>query len=292
MHTKKQIKELLEAQSAMPNKRLGQNFLIDLNLMKLLIASARIKPEDTVLEVGCGTGSLTQGLAETGTEIIGVELDKNLYKTAVSQTKDYSNVNLINDDILAGKNEISPMVISAVKSVMRKQSGRFLLVANLPYQAASPLIINLIAGDIKVDAMFVTVQKEVAYRLAAAANSKHYGILAILAAATGDLKIERVLKPCVFWPSPKVDSAFVSYTRNSGKIGRIKDLDLFRQLVSGIMNHRRKMLKSCVKHLSGDLGGITEWREIFEQVQIDAFKRPQQLSCDDIKLENVVYKQL
>jgi len=290
MHTKKQIRRLLESQSVSPDKRLGQNFLIDLNLMELLVKTARIAPEDTVLEVGCGTGSLTQELAKTAALIIGVEIDEKLYKITESQTADFENVILIRDDILARKSELSGKVLSTLESAKQERGGKLLLVANLPYQVGCPLISNLVTGAVRVDKMFVTVQKEVAYRLTADMGDEHYGILSILLTATGQAKIERILRPDVFWPAPDVDSAFVTYEKNSEKVGQIRDMDLLKELVSTIINHRRKMVKSCLKYVTGRLQNVGDWEKLLEKVRIDQRKRPQQLSPEDyVNLANAVY---
>jgi 16S rRNA (adenine1518-N6/adenine1519-N6)-dimethyltransferase len=293
MHTKKQIQQFLRAYSVNPDKRLGQNFLIDLNLMGVLLETAGIRPEDTVLEVGCGTGSFTEELAKTGACVIGVEIDEEFFKIAESVTSDFENVTLVKDDILARKSQLSAKVSSVLESALEKLEGDFILAANLPYQVACPLILNLVTGQPGIDKMFVTVQKEVAYRLTAAPGDEHYGILSVLLAATGDAKIERILKPGVFWPAPKVDSAFVSYRKNPEKIRRIKDMELLKQLVSIIINHRRKMVKSCIKYATGRLEGIDNWEALFEEAGIDPRHRPHQLSPEDyVNLANIVCEYL
>lgn len=288
MHTKKQIRQLLQTYSVNPDKRLGQNFLIDLNLMSVLLETAGIRPEDTVLEVGCGTGSFTEELAKTGACVIGVEIDEGLFKIADSVTSDFENVILIKDDILARKSQLSGKVLSLLESALQKREGDFILAANLPYQVACPLILNLVTGAPRIDRMFVTVQKEVAYRLTAARGEGHYGILSVLLAATGNAKIERILTPGVFWPVPKVDSAFVSYRKDPGKLGRIKDIELLKQLVSTIINHRRKMVKSCIKHTTGRLEKIRDWELLFKEAGINPRHRPHQLSPEDyVNLSNI-----
>ena len=281
MQTKRQIRDLLSSAGVSPNKRLGQHFLIDLNLMRLLVDSANIQKDDVVLEVGCGTGSMTEALTEQASRIIAVELDRNHSKIAEKQLAMSENVEIINTDILESKNKLSQTVTKALDLAGRKCPGRMLLVANLPYSAASPVIMNLVTGPTTADGMYVTVQKEVADRMTAAPASSDYGILSIFLTATGDVKTIRTLKPAVFGPQPQVDSAMVSFVRNRAKSDRIENMELFSETVHLFMGHRRKTLLSCSKLARGRLAKITNWPEIFEQCSINPKQRPETLSPED-----------
>ena len=293
MQTKHQIQQLLASAGVRPNKRLGQNFLIDLNLMRLLIDSANIGNDDIVLEVGCGTGSLTQALAERAGKVIAVELDEALTKIAARELAKAKNVKVINADILESKNTINRTIRGAVELARKNWSGRFLLVSNLPYSAASPLMLNLIVGPTTAEGMYVTVQKEVANRMTAGPGSSDYGTLSIVLASTGDVKTERVLKPTVFWPAPQVDSAMVSFVRRKDKISRIQSMELFREVINLFMGHRRKMVKACTRFAAGKLAKIHSWPEIFDQCSVDPHNRPEQLSPEDyIAIANQCHKYL
>lgn len=293
MQTKQQIQQLLVSEGIRPNRRLGQHFLIDLNLMRLLIDSADICKGDIVLEVGCGTGSLTQGLAEKAGRVIAVEVDEPLAKIAKRQLAHHKNVEIINTDILESKNTISHIVTSALGLARKKHTGRIMLVANLPYNVASPVMLNLITAPVVADCMYVTVQKEVAERMTAIPGSKDYGTVSILLAATGDVKTERILKPTVFWPAPQVDSAMVSFIRKRTKADRIKNMELFRDVINLSMQHRRKMLKSCVKFAEGKLAEIKNWPQIFESCLVNPRNRPEQLPPKDyIAIANLCCKYL
>jgi 16S rRNA (adenine1518-N6/adenine1519-N6)-dimethyltransferase len=309
MQTKQQIQQLLTSAGAKVIKRLGQHFLIDLNLMRLLIDSANISDADIVLEVGCGTGSLTEGLAEHAGYCLAVEYDRILTEIAKNQLTKARNVKIINADILKNKNAISPLVLNELASARKNYTGRFLLVANLPYNVASPVMLNLATGPMVADSMCVTVQKQVADRMAAGPGSKDYGILSILLCATGDIKLLRVLKPTVFWPQPKVESAIVRFVRDKEKVRRIKDMKLFKEIVELFMGHRRKTLIGCsklatrrpsggrspkdnlsVSSLSGvalaktdvfSVAKITNWQDIFNSASIDPHKRGEQLSPEE-----------
>ncbi len=291
MQTKQQIQQLLTSAGASVNKRLGQHFLIDLNLMRLLIDSANIDDSDIVLEVGCATGSLTEALAERTGYCLAVEYDRALAEIAKKQLAKEKKVEIINTDILKNKNTISPIVSNALVSARKKYTGRILLVANMSYNVASPVMLNLVTGPITADGMYVTVQKQVADRMTAAAGNKDYGILSILLCATGDVNLTRVLKPTVFWPAPKVDSAIVRYVRNKEKVRRIKDMKLFSKVVGLFMGHRRKTLMACSKLATrrgearrspkGNLAEIKSWQDIFNRASIDPHKRPEQISPKD-----------
>jgi len=270
--------------------------------MRLLIGSANIQKNDVVLEVGCGTGSLTEGLARQAGKVIAVELDTNLAEIAKEQLAKTKNVEILNTDILENKNTISRTTIKAIETAHKKYAGRILLVANLPYNVASPVMLDLVKGPAIADAMYVTVQKEVADRMVAEPGNRNYGILSIYLGATGKVKTIRALKPTAFWPGPQVDSAMVGFARQKEKVNRIKDMSLFSEVVKLFMNHRRKMLKSCIKSApllscppprlaSADAGAgeskkggrlaKINWPEIFEKCSIDSTRRPEQLLPQD-----------
>jgi 16S rRNA (adenine1518-N6/adenine1519-N6)-dimethyltransferase len=281
VQTKQQIRQLLLSAGISPNKRLGQHFLIDLNLMRLLVDSANIQKDDIVLEVGCGTGSLTEALVAAAGWTIAVELDRNLAEIARKQLAPARSFELVNADILQSKNRINPAVAGALARAREKCNGMVLLVANLPYNVASAVMMNLLAGPATVDRMYVTVQKEVADRMAARPGTGDYGILSILLDATGEVRAMRTLKPTVFWPRPQVDSAMVSFARNRAKCDRIEDMGLLSEIVHLFMGHRRKSLASCCKLAGSRLGRIADWADIFERCRIDPGQRPEKLGAGD-----------
>ncbi len=306
MQTQRQIQELLSSAGVAPNRRLGQHFLVDLNLMRLLVDAAQIGPEDVVLEVGAGTGSLTGALAERAGQVVSVELDPTLAGIARSQVAGAANVQLVNSDVLSRKGTLHPAVVEALEQARARARGegpqgpqgpkgltdeeatgapagrgrRLLLVANLPYDVAAPVMINLVKGPVTADAMTVTVQKEVAERMTARPGGKSYGTLSIFLGATGTVETLRVLKPSVFWPPPNVDSAIVRYVRDERRSRRIRDMDLFSRVVGLLIGHRRKMLRACAKQAPADLGGRDLWPEVFARSALDPTRRPEELAPD------------
>ena len=278
MQTKSQIRELLESSGIKPNKRFGQNFLIDLNLMQLLADSADIHKTDVVLEAGCGTGSFTAILAERAGKIVAVEIDHNLYPIAKEQLSGFGNIELLNTDILESKNTISEQVTELLINAQKSFAGRILLVANLPYNVATPVMMNLITGKIKADEMYVTIQKEVADRMKAAPGTSDYGAMSIIMQALGDVELIRVLKPSVFWPKPQVDSAFVKYVRNKEKSGKVTNVELFTKIVHIFLNHRRKTLHACSRLEEAKTIGADKWQKVFDSCSIDSKSRPDQIA--------------
>ena len=291
MQTKQKIQRLLEAEGVTPNHRRGQNFLIDLNLMQLLINTAQICDNDIVLEVGCGTGSLTETIAELAGKVIAADIDPTLARIASKQLQHFHNVELIETDILESKSKIDSNVKNAIKKAENIYTGRILLVSNLPYSISSPLMINMVTSDLCADAMFVTVQKEVAQRMTASPGSKNYGTLSIFLAAAGDIKIVRILKPTVFWPQPQVESAMVSFIRKKEKVQNIKDMKIFRQVVNLFMQHRRKMLKACIRFAQEPLLSVQNFSNIFSDCGIDPHERPEKLYPEQyVEIANLAAK--
>jgi len=293
MQTKRQIQQLLATAGIRPNKRLGQHFLIDLNLMRLLLDCAKILPNDVVLEVGCGTGSLTEGLAERAGQVIAVEYDPRLAHIARTQLVDAANVEIINADVLSGKHTINANVLDALTAARRQHAGRLLLAANLPYNVASPVMANLVTGPTVADAMYVTIQKEVAERMTAKPAMKAYGTMSILLQASGDIEVLRRLKPSVFWPAPKVESALVSFVRNPEKLTHVESMETLVSVVDLFVGHRRKTLRSCAKLASRQLSQIKDWPAVFAQSGIDTSLRPERLSPENyVAIANLCQKMI
>ena len=291
MQTKQQLQQLLTGAGVQPNKQLGQHFLIDLNLMRLLIHEAAIEEQDTVLEVGCGTGSLTEALAERGARVIAAELDRTLARIAADRLANRPNVTIIQTDILHTKHVLCPRVIEAVNASLHSRPGRLLLVANLPYHVGSPVMLNLISGPLVAHAMVVTVQKEVARRMLAGTGSRDYGALGIILGATGQTRMIRVLKPDVFWPKPAVDSAIVAYQRDPERIQAIDSQAVLGAVVDLMMQHRRKMLKAAVRFARAPLDPIRDWNALFEHCRLDPTWRPDRISPDQyVHLANHITK--
>ena len=245
------LRNLFEERGIKPKNKLGQNFLIDLNLLDLLLRAAELTAEDLALEVGSGTGSLTARLAEQAGAVVSVELDPHFAQMVKEAVAGRDNVTLLHADILRNKNELNPGVLETLRETQaRAGTTRLKLVANLPYAVATPVISNLLLSDVAVERMVVTVQWEIAERLTAAPNTKEYSALAVLVQSVADVRLIRRLPPAVFWPRPQVDSAIVLIRPNAAKRAHVGDVVRFRSFLRDLYAHRRKNLRGALVALA------------------------------------------
>ncbi|QDT69306.1 Ribosomal RNA adenine dimethylase [Planctomycetes bacterium MalM25] len=239
-----------------PNSRHGQNFLIDLNLIQMIADSAELGPRDVALEIGTGTGSLTTLIAQQASSVVTVEIDANLFELASEHLLHHDNVIQLRCDALRNKNTFSDEVLQTVGSALRgTPDSRLKLVANLPYNVATPILSNLLMCEHTPHTMVATIQKELADRIVAKPWSKDYGALSVWMQSQADTEVVRVMSPKVFWPPPKVESAIVKIVVNPEKRAAIPDLKYFQQLIRALFLHRRKFLRANVasamkRHLS------------------------------------------
>jgi len=230
-----------------PDKRRGQNFLIDLNLLNMLANSSKPGPRDVVLEVGTGLGSLTSIVAPLVGHMVTVEIDQHLQQLAWEELVEIDNITLLKIDALRNKNNLHPDVLAAVQEQLDAiPDSQFKLVANLPYNIATPVISNLLSTSITPHSMTVTIQKELADRITAAPSCKDYSALSIWVQSQCDAHIVRVMAPSVFWPRPKVHSAILQIEINEEKRKRIPDREYFHTFVRSMFFHRRKFLRSVL----------------------------------------------
>jgi 16S rRNA (adenine1518-N6/adenine1519-N6)-dimethyltransferase len=252
-----------------PNTRHGQNFLIDLNLVDVLVEAAELDEGDVVLEIGTGTGSLTARMAQRAAWVISVELDQALHQLAREETADFQNVTLLKMDALRNKNTLRPEIIAAVQEKLSEERGRqFKLAANLPYNIATPVISNLLSTPITPVSMTVTIQKELADRITASPGTKDYSALSIWVQAQCRARIVRVMPPSVFWPRPKVNSAIIQITPDETLRACIPDPEFFHQHVRAMFFHRRKFLRSVL---------VSAYKEHLEKSDVDAIMAEQSL---------------
>lgn len=250
--TRRQIEALLNEAGIRPLKRFGQNFLIDGNLIRKLVQAADIRGNDVVLEVGPGTGTLTEELLAVAGHVVAVEIDKGLAGVCRDRFGDNARFTLLHTDVLERKSEISAVVLDTLRERQARQDGRMMLVANLPYQAATPLLVNLLLGPDLVSPLCFTVQAEVADRLLAPPGGKDYGPISIYAQALAKARRIARLGPQSFWPVPQVDSAMVRLDVNPRLDPRTKSG--LARVVHACFLHRRKTLKWSLRELVGESG--------------------------------------
>lgn len=238
--TKSFLIERFREMGIAPATRHGQNFLIDLNLVELIVTSADLGPKDVVLEVGTGTGSLTAMMARQAAAVVTVEIDAHLFELASELLLDFPNVTMLKLDALRNKNNFDDRMMDAVGEWLAESPARRLkLVANLPYNIATPVVSNMLMTPHVPHSMIVTIQKELADRMTALPSTKDYSALSVWIQSQCAVETVRVLPPSVFWPAPKVTSAIIRLTVEPERRARIPDLRYFHQFVKAIFSTLR-----------------------------------------------------
>jgi 16S rRNA (adenine1518-N6/adenine1519-N6)-dimethyltransferase len=241
--SKGDIQALLAEAGSGPRHRFGQNFMIDQNLVRLVAEAGEIAPGDVVIEVGPGTGTLTEELlarvGEAG-RVVAVEIDRDLAALLRQRFAAERRFELIEGDALAGKHAINAALRAAIAAA--KGAGKTVrLVANLPYNIASPLVIELLIEGVELLAF--TVQKEVGERLGAGAGDEAYGPLTVMAQLLARVELLRTLPPQAFWPAPKIESALVR-VRRADQVGpEAREIGRF---VQQLFAARRKTLRKAI----------------------------------------------
>jgi 16S rRNA (adenine1518-N6/adenine1519-N6)-dimethyltransferase len=275
-------------------KRHGQNFLIDLNLLHLLVDAANLQPNDVVLEIGTGTGSLTAQIAPRVAAVVTVEIDPRLHQLASEELIDFENVTMLLQDALRNKNNLDDAVLDAVRRQLDEDPQRRLkLVANLPYSVATPVISNLLLTDITPVSMTVTIQKELADRIVARPGTKDYGAVSVWVQSQCHAEVVRLLPPEAFWPRPLVTSSIVHLEFMPEKRTRIRDLRQFHEFVRSMFFHRRKFLRSVL--ISAFKNDLTKAKidEILAELNLGPDARAEQLSPETmIALRDAVSRRL
>jgi 16S rRNA (adenine1518-N6/adenine1519-N6)-dimethyltransferase len=276
------IKGLLQSRRLIPKNKMGQNFLIDLNLVDLVARTGELTKEDCVLEVGTGTGGLTARMAYDAGGVFTVELDPDFFNLARGILVHQPNVRQMHGDCLAGKNELNPDMIDgwlAMRDEMKLT--RLKLVANLPYAIATPLIANLIISGLPIERFVAMVQYEVAERMIAPVGTKDYNSLAVLVQSVGSAEIVRTIAPTNFWPQPAVDSAVVMIKPDPEKLAKLPALKRWRAFLRDLYTHRRKGLRAA---LAGWPTGRKDKKEIDAKLAEHGFDgsiRAEMLSVDE-----------
>src|SRR4051812_15774124 len=282
--TQSYLRNLFARRGISPRHRLGQNFLIDLNIHDLIVEQAAVGPDDVVLEVGTGAGALTSLMAGRGAVIVAVELDPNMAALTREAVAGQPDVQVLNLDALANKNTLNLEVLAAVRSALEAGPDRRLkLVANLPYNVATPVITNLLVHPEFCPAlMVVTIQRELAERMIAVPGTPDYGSLAILVQALADVSIVRNLPPTVFWPQPKVDSSVVAIRPDPLRRADL-DVSWFHKIVRTVFLQRRKSLRSVLSRMWDDRWTKADVDAWLGGIGIDGDLRAEALGVDQFR---------
>ena len=270
LYSPSHVKEVLERHGFKFSKSLGQNFLIDGNIVRKIVSEANITSNDYVLEIGPGMGTLTEELALRAKKVVAVELDNTLIPILEETIGKYNNVEVIHGDIL--KVDIEKLINDKLNG------GPIKVVANLPYYVTTPIIGKLIEDNLNIDSIIVMVQKEVAERMVAQPGGKEYGTLSVFINFYCQPEIIVKVPKTVFMPQPKIDSAIIKL-KIKKELPEI-DRDKFSKVVKASFSKRRKTIINSLSSYGFNIDKDII-REVLENANIDLNIRAENLSIED-----------
>ena len=263
------MKDVLQATSFRFNKALGQNFISDTNLLKGIVTDSGITPDDVVVEIGTGAGTLTRQIASVAKQVYSFEVDQNLIPVHELSLSGIDNLQVIFRDVLKMKDD-------EFKSIVGE--GEFKVVANLPYYITTPLIMRFLESDLNVTSLTIMVQEEVGRRLVAKPNTADYSAITLAVLLRGEGTITRKVGRNMFYPAPNVDSAVVRIDVDKDKLAG-ENKALIHKLVRSAFLMRRKTL---VNNLNASFGlSKTEAAEKLIAAGLDERVRGEALSLED-----------
>ena len=272
-------KEVVQKHNFKFSKSLGQNFLIDTNVIDRILEGARVKEGDYVIEVGPGIGTLTKEMGRSAEKVVAIEIDKTLIPILEETLADFPNIEVINQDIL--KVNVQELVKEKLNG------GPVKLVANLPYYITTPIVMKFLEEDIPVTDIVVMVQKEVADRMNAKPNTKDYGALSVAVQYYCDTEIVAKAPRHMFMPQPNVDSTVIGLHVREEQIYHVDNEDIFFKTVKASFGQRRKTLLNSL----GGLGFLSkdQIKEALKEANIDEKRRGETLSIEEFaSLSNAV----
>lgn len=272
LYSPKVTKEIIEKYGFKFSKSLGQNFLIDKNIIDKICEGAEISKDDGIIEIGPGIGTLTQELCERAGKVVVVELDKKLIPILKETLSYYDNIEIINDDIL--KTDIEDIINTRLKGLNVK------VVANLPYYITTPIIMKLLEDRYNIDKIVVMIQKEVALRMQAEPGNKDYGALSIAVQFYSNPHIITNVPKNVFIPKPKVDSAVIALDVYKEPKIAVKDEKLLFQVVKAAFGKRRKTLINALSSSNINISK-EQVKEILDKCNINSQIRGEKLTIYD-----------
>ena len=269
----RQIRDFFTLNQTRPKKHLGQNFLVNPEVLKIIIEAGALTNTDTVIEIGAGLGCLTDAVAACAKHVIAIEVDELLYKALAAQFSTDSHVQLFNADIL--KLEFDLLLSEGTETV----PTTFKVIANLPYSITTPILWKLLDYHKQIHSCVLMMQKEVAERIVAEPGGKAYGALTIGIAYYADATLIATLSPENFYPAPKVDSALLKLTMRENPKVAVENEEFFFRLVRTAFRTRRKMLKNTLAKSKLTSAKVLE--TAFEEVGIAPERRPETLDITE-----------
>ncbi|MYL51600.1 16S rRNA (adenine(1518)-N(6)/adenine(1519)-N(6))-dimethyltransferase RsmA [Halobacillus litoralis] len=282
--TPTRTKEILKNYGFSFKKSLGQNFLIDVNILKNIIAEAGIDRSASAIEIGPGIGALTEQLAQHADRVVAFEIDQRLLPILEETLGNYDNVEVINQDIL--KADVARVIADHFTPGQQVR-----VVANLPYYITTPILMKLLMDRLPIDSITVMIQKEVADRMAAEPNTKSYGSLSIAVQYYTEASVVLNVPKTVFMPQPNVDSSVLHLEMREKPPVDVEDEEFFFDVVKATFGQRRKtLMNNLARHFKGEMDK-EELRSRLEKVNIDPSRRGESLSMQEFAdLANVLYK--
>lgn len=282
--TPSKTKEILKKYKFSFKKSLGQNFLIDVNILENIIKHAGIDKTAGAIEIGPGIGALTEQLAIHADKVVAFEIDQRLLPILDDVLGDYENIEVIHQDILKAD-------VEAVIGTHFKEGQPIHIVANLPYYITTPILMKLLHDKLPVDSMTVMIQKEVAERMAAKPNSKSYGSLTIAIQYYTDAKVVMTVPKTVFNPQPNVDSSILQLKVRKEPPVQVEDEEFFFGVVKASFAQRRKTLRNNLANYFADAFDKAGIDEVLEGIGIDGTRRGESLDMEEFaKLANAFYE--
>ena len=276
-------KDIVDKHGFKFSKSLGQNFLIDDNVIDKIIDGARVKEGDKVIEVGPGIGTLTREMAKRAEKVVAVEIDKNLIPILKETLADFGNTEVVNEDIL--KVDINKLVDEKLSG------GPVKLIANLPYYITTPIVMKFLEEDIPVTDIVVMVQKEVADRMNAVPSTKDYGALSVAVQYYCDTEIVAKAPRHMFIPQPKVDSTVIGLHIREEKKYKADNEQLFFKTVKAAFGQRRKTLLNSLSSMG--VLDKAKIKEVLAEAGIDEKRRGETLSIEEFaNLSNIINKNI
>ena len=285
------VKELLNRHNLACRKSLGQNFLVDANIINKIVKTANLSKDDLVVEIGPGLGALTLPLAKVASKVLAVEIDRGLATLLPEITAAAGNVEIIASDAL--KTDIDALAAEKTGGLYGAGGRPYKLVANLPYYITSPLLMHVLSNRYNVSELIVMVQREVAVRLAAPAGSKAYGVLSVAAQYYSDVEIVFYLPGTVFYPTTAVDSAVVRLSARQPQVITGDEGAFFKVVRAAFAKRRKTLLNSLASGLGIEKGDLAT---LLKDVGLDPSRRGETLTLTDFaELTNRIlelYKQV
>lgn len=268
------VKEIIQAHGFKVRKALGQNFLMDANIIEKIVTAAEITDQDLAFEIGPGLGVLTRRMARSAGQVIAVELDTHLLPILQETLAEFTNATVVHGDAL--KVDFDTLAKERTKGVFGPQGKAYKLVANLPYYITTPLLIHLITSGFNLERLVVMMQKEVADRLQASPGSKEYGSLSVMVQYYTLPEIVTKVPKTVFYPAPDVDSAVIRLIRRETPPVQVNSEELLFKVVRAAFGQRRKTL---INSLTGSgLADKETWLEVLAATGIEPTRRGETLS--------------